>query len=349
MSRRQSIELGHDAFLDIVANLVGILIILVVVLGAQTKQVQTALLKSERELKADAQQREDAASAPATANQLKSLERSIESARSAMKESLELEAKVNAFDQRIEAARQQRDQLMDLVTVARLAWEDKQSELDADFVMAAKLKSELDEATSKLAELAGVKTELENRKPPTVSVEHLPTPMAKTVFGDELHFRLHQGHLSVVPIEQLLTEMESDLRRTLNSNRQGQKSSSVGPIRGYVAHFDSLHQIGRIAVDGKVTMGKHVRLAQVRFEPLEEPAGQRLDVVLSDSSMLDVELAGRNPETTTITVWVYPDQFAGLRSLREHLYRRGFATAARPLETGSPITGGPGGRKSRSQ
>ena len=32
--KRAVLELGHDAFLDIVANLVGILIILVVVLGS---------------------------------------------------------------------------------------------------------------------------------------------------------------------------------------------------------------------------------------------------------------------------------------------------------------------------
>ena len=34
--KRTALALGHDAFLDIVANLVGILIILVVVLGAQS-------------------------------------------------------------------------------------------------------------------------------------------------------------------------------------------------------------------------------------------------------------------------------------------------------------------------
>ena len=37
--RRSTLELGHDAFLDIVANLVGILIILVVVLGSQSTDV----------------------------------------------------------------------------------------------------------------------------------------------------------------------------------------------------------------------------------------------------------------------------------------------------------------------
>ena len=37
--RRTAVAIGHDAFLDIVANLVGILIILVVVLGAQSQAV----------------------------------------------------------------------------------------------------------------------------------------------------------------------------------------------------------------------------------------------------------------------------------------------------------------------
>ncbi len=37
--KRAVLELGHDAFLDIVANLVGILIILVVVLGSQSTAV----------------------------------------------------------------------------------------------------------------------------------------------------------------------------------------------------------------------------------------------------------------------------------------------------------------------
>ena len=44
--RRTTLEMGHDAFLDIVANLVGILIILVVVLGSQSHSTmeETCLL-----------------------------------------------------------------------------------------------------------------------------------------------------------------------------------------------------------------------------------------------------------------------------------------------------------------
>ena len=48
--RRTAIQLGHDAFLDIVANLVGILIILVVVLGTQS---QTAIEDIKEQTKAE--------------------------------------------------------------------------------------------------------------------------------------------------------------------------------------------------------------------------------------------------------------------------------------------------------
>ena len=45
--RRSIVELGHDAFLDIVANLVGILIILVVVLGTQTQRIADMLREQD--------------------------------------------------------------------------------------------------------------------------------------------------------------------------------------------------------------------------------------------------------------------------------------------------------------
>ena len=45
--RGGQLEQGHDAFLDIVANLVGILIILVVVLGTQSQQVIEQIKREE--------------------------------------------------------------------------------------------------------------------------------------------------------------------------------------------------------------------------------------------------------------------------------------------------------------
>ncbi|MEM1224324.1 MAG: hypothetical protein AAGJ40_01440 [Planctomycetota bacterium] len=347
MTRRSTIDLGHDAFLDIVANLVGILIILVVVLGSQTQQIQQAVLN---ESQVPTKPVSVATITPSASDaQRRQLEKTAVAARDAMRESTVLEAKVRRMDQQVAAAQAVRDQLMDLIALARDAWAETQSELNQDAVESAKLQTEIQRASSELAQLAGVKNELEMQEPPTVAVEHLPTPMAKTVFGDEIHFRLHEGRLSIVPISPLVDAIEADLRRATGSAREGRTIAAVGPIRGYVAHYASDRQVGRINVDGRVRLGTRVSLAAMTIEPLKEPVGQPLDEVINGRSMLDVELAGRDPGATTITIWVYPDDFAGLRQLKEHLYRRGFATAARPLQRGAAITGGPGGRKSRSQ
>ncbi len=104
-----------------------------------------------------------------------------------------------------------------------------------------------------------------------------------------------------------------------------------------------------ISRGGQVQMATRIQLTSMTVEPLQKPHGQTLEKVLSNSSELDIELAGRDPNATTITVWVYPNSFAAFRQLKEHLYARGFATAARPLPLGQEITGGPQGSRSRAQ
>lgn len=104
-----------------------------------------------------------------------------------------------------------------------------------------------------------------------------------------------------------------------------------------------------ISRGGQLQMATRIQLTGMTVEPLQTPHGQALERVLSNSSELDIELAGRDPNATTITVWVYPNSFAAFRKLKEHLYARGFATAARPLPLGQEITGGPQGSRSRAQ
>jgi hypothetical protein len=96
-------------------------------------------------------------------------------------------------------------------------------------------------------------------------------------------------------------------------------------------------------------MATRIQLVGMKLEPLSEPHGQPIQNVLAQSSELDIELAGRDPGTTSITVWVYPDSFAAFRHLKEHLYAKGFATAARPLPMDRAITGSPHGTRSRAQ
>ncbi|KLU01367.1 putative transmembrane protein [Rhodopirellula islandica] len=352
--RRTTLELGHDAFLDIVANLVGILIILVVVLGTQTQRITRALTSPDEIAQKPGElvsPEEPLPPQPKLASdaQLSQLAQVAMRAASAQRESMRLENMVKRYDAELEQTKRERGALLDLLTLAEEAWAEKQKQLDQTKVKAAKLGREMREVSSSLAALAGTKERLENQESPVVAVEHLPTPMAKTVFGDEIHLRLKNDRVSVVPIEPLLKAIKEDFGRVIRGSRDGRSSSAVGPIRGYVAHYAMDKSSGRVTQGGKTSMGTRVQLAGMVIEPLEEPHGQPIDQVLTSSRLLDVELAGRDPSKTTITVWVYPESFAAFRTLKEHLYRRGFATAARPLPSDRAITGGPTGSRSQAQ
>lgn len=342
--RRSTLELGHDSFLDIVANLVGILIILVVVLGTQS----TAVIEQINE-QVNEEKNPDSANLFATDKQLATLAQHSMRAAAAQTDSNRFENVVKQYHAKINIRKQERDYLMDLMAEAEAAWETKKQDLDEETTRMAHRHTEVQTAQEELTKLQGERQRLEDQPEAVVAVEHLPTPMAKTVFGDELHFRLKQNLLSVVPIEKLVGEIRRDFERVASRSRDGRMDAAVGPIRGYVARYSMDKDREMVSRSGQVQMATRIQLVGMTVEPLEEPHGQPIRKVLSGSSELDIELAGRDPGSTTITVWVYPDSFAAFRKLKEHLYARGFATAARPLPIGHAISGGPQGTRSNAQ
>ncbi|MGI9470115.1 MAG: hypothetical protein ACR2NZ_01195 [Rubripirellula sp.] len=339
--KRSKLEMGHDAFLDIVANLVGILIILVVVLGTQSTAVIEEIQEQVHE--------EVDPTKFASDEQMSALAKQSMRAAAAQADSNRLEQTVRDYETRIDVRKQQRAIVIDLLAEAEAAWEEKKKELDEQATLAAKRVTEFKTAQEELSRMAGERKRLEDQPAPIVAVEHLPTPMAKTVFGDEIHFRLKGNLLSIVPIDRLIAEIKRDFERMASGSRNGQSEAAVGPVRGYIARYRMDKNRAMTSRGGKVQMATRIQLVGMTVEPLDEPHGQTLDQVLSNSSELDVELAGRDPNATTITVWVYPDSFAAFRQLKEHLYARGFATAARPLPTGHSISGGPQGSRSNAQ
>ncbi len=337
--RASNLQLGYDAFLDIVANLVGILIILVVVLGTQS---QSAIREIQEQAKTEQV-------APPSNSQMETLTKHSMAAAHAQADSDRFEQNIKQLDAQIERRKQQRGILLDLLAKATAAWEEHKQELDAQATQLAAENIELDRTESMLMRLQGERKRLEDQPDPVVAVEHLPTPMAKTVFGEEVHFRLKGNRLSLVPIDQLIAEIRRDFARVSAGSRVGQLDAAVGPIRGYVARYVMDKSQQRMMRGGSMTMGTRIQLVGMMVEPLNEPHGTPVEQVLVDGQQLDIELAGRLPGKTTVTVWVYPDSYAAFRQLKEHLYAKGYATAARPLPAGKPITGGPSGSRSSAQ
>src|SRR6056297_628603 len=115
--KRSTIAMGHDAFLDIVANLVGILIILVVILGTQSQKA------------INEQVEEGPPTNRASEDQMANLARFAMAAASAQEDSIRFETTIEKYDAMIENRRRQRGMMMDLVAQAEAAWEDMKQDL----------------------------------------------------------------------------------------------------------------------------------------------------------------------------------------------------------------------------
>lgn len=180
---------GQDSFLDIVANLIGILIILVMVIGAQATDAMVEQRPTAVPSEAEAIVDVDAARLAA-----ESVEQDIQS----------LDSKLKRQQMEIAFRRNERDKFLQLTTqldqaleAARRQQNDQQrSRLDAQ----RKLRT----AEEELQDLAASRRAVEQTMPQQQVIEHLPTPMAKTVFGKELHFRLMAGRLTYVPWDALV-------------------------------------------------------------------------------------------------------------------------------------------------
>ena len=179
---------------------------------------------------------------------------------------------------------------------------------------------------------------------PVVTVESFPTPISRTVFGKEVHFRLSQGRLTYVPFDELLDRAKAEMqRRNFSPDDLPESTFEVGPLEGFRL---LLTMQGKLVPNSNQVM---FTLKEAEFVPVSSQLGESLREALSERSQLRSRLAGLNVRDTTITVWFYPDSFGEFRELKRELYRTGFATAGWPLAIGAHISGSPQGKRSATQ
>jgi hypothetical protein len=207
----------------------------------------------------------------------------------------------------------------------------------------AALKDEL----SKLEEDIG---ELDEPAGETELLQHLPTPMAKTVFGEEVHLMLQAGQVSVVPWDELVRRLKEEANRVVQG-QSGNRSieQTLGPVNGFLMNYKLNARSGMVSNGGGASLARVVQLDRFELDPTEAVIRETVDAALQPSGRVRSELAARNPNETVVTVWVYPDSFEEFRKLKEALYSGGFLTAARPIPEHVRIGASPNGSKSSAQ
>ncbi len=178
-----------------------------------------------------------------------------------------------------------------------------------------------------------------------IELEHLPTPLAKTVFGHEEHFRLKGGRLVYVPLNELTLMLKDELpQKVWRLKEVPQFTETIGPVQGIHSRYTMMRRDVAATTPAGTVVRQLAELDQF-IVPLSEEIGEPLNEALDDNSQFGQLLETLRP-ATVITVWTYPDSYRQFRDLKKWLYQRGFASAARPLPEDQPITGSPHGSRS---
>jgi hypothetical protein len=325
MARRNNAEqeaAGSDSFLDVITNIVGILIILVMVVGERAKRAPVEIPPPQPSAELAAARGAEAAldgEVRRTAAQL---------------ESVQAELVVRA------AGRGQLATLAEAIErdlAARRAALDRQSQnrYDLDRALAA--------VADESAQLEAQRAEVEQAAAPqTVEVESYPTPLGRTVDGREVHFQLIGGRLAYLPYESLMDRLQGVWHEAAAElQNQAEYVGTLGPIEGFRLQY----LIQRI----DTPQGTLLQVAYIEFVPVSPTLGEQLDEALAAESKFRQTLRLMSPRDYTVTVWTYPDSFAEYRRLKKELYGLGYAVAARPLPHGAPIGASPQGSKSAAQ
>ena len=334
-----NLNVGQDSFLDIVANLVGILIILVMVVGAHAQSEW-----SQREPNEDLWQ------------QVESLTQEVETtatvARSVQLENHEYEQKIATQASLMLSLDQERHEMLVQLAMAKQEVENLRAEQSSEQNKINDAQAELLRNLQELehAERSLKNLQTESQKTEVETIEHYPTPIAKTVFSNEVHFLLSRGKIDYIPMDELVGLMKSQWRLAAEKLTNAEKTmETVGPIDGYRLQYHLVAEAIEVNSPVGVTEQRQTRFDHFDVLPLSTNLGENMVVALERGSEFIERLARLQPANTTISVWVYPDSYRELADLKRFLRQQGFQIANWPLQFGKTVSGGPRGFRASAQ
>jgi hypothetical protein len=193
-------------------------------------------------------------------------------------------------------------------------------------------------ARARLAVLDAAEEDAKKKPQRVVQVQNFPTPIGRTVDGQELHFQLRGGLICYVPFDELMKKLVSVIRERLyRLEGRDEMEDTIGPMDGFKLRY---------AVERE---GNVIAPTKFEFLPVSQTQGETAEQALAANSMFRDRVANLRAEDWTITLWVYPDSFELFRVMRQELYRLGFPTAGRPLPEDKSITASPSGSKTHAE
>jgi hypothetical protein len=350
----REISFSFDSFLDVVANVVGIIIrlILVVWVGARS-------YSSIQHLTARTTVHTPVATAAAALPEIKDpLQQELAQHRQALAEA--------------------QARLLEQLRQLQLVQEDRQL-AEHDLAQAAVREQDLEQERTRLDQAAGeggqkgqtlalsfddLRQRREHLQDEIVALEKLPplkktlryrTPVSQPVHAEEFLFECHHGRVSFIDIGSLVAEIRGHSEETVKLLRdQWGVTQVTDPVGAFRLRYTVERQRDTLeaVVPGAAPSPNgpfRARLREWVVEPVAEDRGESLTRALTDGSDFRRVVDGVDAQQSVVTFFVYPDSFGLYRQLRDWLYDRDVIVAGRPLPEGVPITFSPRGTVSRGQ
>lgn len=384
MSRKRNnsdtLEAGSDSFLDIVANIVGILIILIVIAGVRMTQAPPSPIKVVESIEEDTPPQplilppvpNDRVSIPeisevksdSVAKSIPVIARLGESEEFPLRPDKQLIAELpqnnSEFDQLQSLLNAEELKNRELsVTVAMKLNQLNQLTKTADLLeqqtrqidnQISELENSQKNDQQSFLQLQGQLARLEEAPTERQTLEHQVVPVTRVVDGKEWHFELRENRISYIPLDELIEQVMNRVRQRLQWIAQyGDYEGVVGPVAGYSVRF--LAGPDQRTITDELTFGRsQMRISLQKWELVPSTLNNRetLEQAQKPGSMFRTELQ-RISREDTITFWVYPDSFELYSSLVRIAQAEGYQIAARPLPLGKLIGGSPQGSRSLGQ
>jgi hypothetical protein len=329
---QHSEAVNSDSFLDIVASVVSIMIIMVVMEGTRIKNTPVKV---------------SIAASPAAIE----LEKDVATEQALRGDVVKAEEEKRNLEQETVTRGMQRDMLATMVSAVEYKIQERRQKLDGAKQVGFDLARSLSESKFQLEQLGRQREQAEKATGEPIVVESYPTPISRAVDGPEAHLMISNGRVVFIPLEPLLEQFQTQAKRQVYKLLdQPELTDTVGPVNGFRLRYTLERQDASPEMVKETGRGgSYARLQKWSLIPTSNELGEPVRLALESSSDFRSSLSKILPGRTTITIWIYPDGFEAFRQVRKELYRLGYLIAARPLPPGTPISGSPEGSKSAAQ
>jgi hypothetical protein len=316
---------GGDSFMDIVANIVGILVLLVVVVGVRAGR---AIIVPEAVVS------EDTETTEALKTKLSDI---VRQAYAEQSEVTELAGKVASTVD--EAGRREavRESAVLYNTTLRAELDEARKSLNSgdqrsldshNAIAQAQLK--LDRLTREQVALASVAPE-----PDAEIVEVAPTPIVNGEAEELISFRLQKGRLIYVPLNELAKDLSKSIHipTLIDPAKPVVTRETIGPIEGFVGEAE----IGWSIRSAGGRVGPLPVLNMLRLREVTPMRGEEPEQAFSPGGYVSSRIELLDPKFIVIQLYVYADSFDTSAAVANRFRERGFRVAQFLKTDGSPI------------